>query len=131
MDKSLEEIVNQLIKKGDDIVYRAAIDILKALYILYGSAWESELKDVLRGLWSIRGLDLSEMWEIEKVIPKAAEILNKLNVIKVEEKLRADLGKSKPIKERFYEVNKLTVLLRIFSSDREIDRYRYEVSGMI
>jgi len=131
MDKSLEEIVNQLIKKGDDIVYRAAIDILKALYILYGSAWESELKDVLRGLWSIRGLDLSEMWEIEKVIPKAAEILNELNVIKVEEKLRADLGKSKPIKERFYEVNKLTVLLRIFSSDREIDRYRYEVSGMI
>ncbi|RLG08395.1 MAG: hypothetical protein DRN68_03790 [Thaumarchaeota archaeon] len=131
MDKSLEEIVNQLIKKGDDIVYRAAIDILKALYILYGSAWESELKDVLRGLWSIRGLDLSEMWEIEKVIPKAAEILNKLNVIKVEEKLRADLGKSKPIKERFYEVNKLTVLLRIFSSDREIDRYRYEVSGVI
>ena len=131
MDKSLEEIVNEFIKKGDDIVYRAAIDILKALYILYGSAWESELKDVLRGLWSIRGLDLSEMWEIEKVIPKAAEILNKLNVIKVEEKLRADLGKSKPIKERFYEVNKLTVLLRIFSSDREIDRYRYEVSGMI
>ena len=131
MDKGLEEIVNELIKKEDDIVYRAAIDILKALYILYGSAWESELKDVLRGLWSIRGLDLSEMWEIEKVIPKAAEILNKLNVIKVEEKLRADLGKSKPIKERFYEVNKLTVLLRIFSSDREIDRYRYEVSGMI
>ncbi|HDJ66801.1 MAG TPA: hypothetical protein ENF33_03740 [Nitrososphaeria archaeon] len=131
MDKSIEEIVNEFIKKGDDIVYRAAIDILKALYILYGSAWESELKDVLRGLWSIRGLDLSEMWEIEKVIPKAAEILNELNVIKVEEKLRADLGKSKPIKERFYEVNKLTVLLRIFSSDREIDRYRYEVSGMI
>ena len=131
MDKGLEEIVNELIKKEDDIVYRAAIDILKALYILYGSAWESELKDVLRGLWSIRGLDLSEMWEIEKIIPKAAEILNKLNVIKVEEKLRADLGKSKPIKERFYEVNKLTVLLRIFSSDREIDRYRYEVSGVI
>ena len=131
MNKSVEEIIKDLIKKGDDPVYRAAVDILKALYILYGSAWESELKDTLRGLWSIRGLSLSEIWEIEKMISKAAEVLNELSVIKVEEKFRADLGRSKPIKERFYEVNNLTVLLRAFSSDREIDRYRYEVSGMI
>jgi len=44
VNKSVEEIVEDLIKKGDDPVYKAAVDILKALYILYGSAWESELK---------------------------------------------------------------------------------------
>ena len=53
MNKSIEEIVEDLVKKGDDPVYRAAVDILKALYILYGSAWESELKDTLMGLWGI------------------------------------------------------------------------------
>ena len=131
MNKGIEEIVEDLVKKGDDPVYRAAVDILKALYILYGSAWESELKDTLMGLWGIRGLSLSEMEEIEKRIPKAAEVLDKLGLIKVEDRFRADLGKPKPVKERFYEVNNLTALLRAFSSDREIDRYRYEVSGMI
>ena len=131
MSKGIEEIVEDLIKKRDDPVYGAAVDILKALYILYGSAWESELKDTLMGLWSIRGLSLSEVEEIEGRIPKAAEVLSKLGVIKVEDRFRADLGKPKPVKERFYEVNNLTALLRAFSSDREIDRYRYEVSGMI
>ena len=131
MNKGIEEIVEDLVEKGDDPVYGAAVDILKALYILYGSAWESELKDTLMGLWGIRGLSLSEMEEVEKLIPKAAEVLDKLGVIKVEDRFRADLGKPKPVKERFYEVSSLAALLRAFSSDREIDRYRHETSGMI
>mgnify|MGYP000002778546 CR=1 FL=1 len=131
MGKGIEEILRDLIERRDDPVYRAAVDILKALYILYGSAWESELKDTLMGLWSIRGLSLSEVGEIEGRIPEAAEALKKLGVIKVEERFRADLGRSEPIKERFYEINNLTALLRVFSSDQEIDRYRYEILGMV
>ena len=131
MGKGIEEILRDLIERRDNPVYRAAVDILKALYILYGSAWESELKDTLMGLWSIRGLSLSEVGEIEGRIPEAAETLKKLGVIKVEERFRADLGRSEPIKERFYEVNNLTALLRVFSSDQEIDRYRYEILGMV
>ena len=131
MGKGIEEILRDLIERRDDPVYRAAVDILKALYILYGSAWESELKDTLMGLWSIRGLSLSEVGEIEGRIPEATEALKKLGVIKVEERFRADLGRSEPIKERFYEVNNLTALLRVFSSDQEIDRYRYEILGMV
>ena len=130
MNENIEKAIEDLIK-SEDPVHKVAVDILKALYILYGSAWESELKDVLRGLWSIRGLSLSEVWEAEKLIPNAAEALSKLNIIKVEERLRADLGRSKPLKENLYEINNLTILLRIFSSDQEIDRYRYESSGMV
>ena len=131
MGKGIEEILRDLIERRDDPVYRAAVDILKALYILYGSAWESELKDTLMGLWSIRGLSLSEVGKIEGRIPEAAEALKELGVIKVEERFRADLGRSEPIKERFYEINNLTALLRVFSSDQEIDRYRYEILGMV
>jgi len=41
-------------------VNKAAVDLLKALLLMYGSAWESELKDMLMTIWSVRGLDLEE-----------------------------------------------------------------------
>jgi len=127
--KDPEDLVKEVIaKQGEDPVYTAAADILKALVILYGSGWESEVRDVLMGLWSIRGLSLGQMGDIQLAIPKAVKLLSEAEVITVERRMRA-VG-PKPEEEILYSAKDLSSLMRLFASDREIDRYRYETSGL-
>ena len=109
------------------IVERTAADILKALLLLYGSAWEGDLMDTLAGLWSIRGMGLKEMGEAEAVIPEAEKLLVEKGLIRVEKRYRADLGESGPILEEFISTDHLLLLMRVFSGDVELDRYRYQV----
>ncbi len=129
MSKDLEKAVREILEKeGESPVYEAAADILRALLILYGSGWESDLRDVLLGLWSIEGVGLEKMGELQHALPEAEKLLSDAGIIKVERRMRADLS-GKPQEEKIYTTGILTTLLRVLASDLKIDRYRYEVSG--
>lgn len=129
MSEDKEEFVRNLLsKESESPVYRAAADILRALVILYGSGWESELFDVLMGLWSVRGLGLEQMGEIQQAVPEAAKLLSEAGIIKVERRMHA-VG-PKPEEETFYSAEDPILLIRLFASDRDLDKYRFETSSM-
>jgi len=96
------------------------VDILKALLLLYGSAWEGDLVDTLAGLWSIRGMGLEEMGEAEKLLVDRG-------LIKIEKRYRADLGEGGPILEKFISTDHLFLLMKAFSGDIELDKFRYQM----
>ncbi len=114
-----------------DIVSKAAADLLKSLLLLYGSAWESDLKDVLMGIWSIRNLDLDQIGELQDALSKAEELLCEKKIIEVETRPRGDLGRDKPIQEKFYTTRYLYLLMKLFSGDLEVDRFRYQTQGYV
>lgn len=125
-----EETVREVLRRQEEsATYKAAADLLRALVLLYGSAWESDLLDTLSGLWSVRGLELDQMGAIQGELGRAAEMLSQAGVIVVERRLRADLNRATPLEEAFYSARDLSLLLRLFSSDRDIDRYRFMLSG--
>ncbi|MCD6312701.1 MAG: hypothetical protein J7L79_02675 [Thaumarchaeota archaeon] len=110
---------------------KAAVDLLKALLLMYGSAWESELKDMLMTIWSVRGLDLEEMGRMQKAVEEAEEMLQKAGLITVEEKERGDLGRREPIKEKLYELQNLFQVMKLLGGDPELDKIRLQLQGQL
>ena len=123
-----EEFVKRLVEEGaSDPLSLAALDLLRALVILYGSGWERDIRDVLMGIWSIRDMGLEEMGELQVRIPEAVKLLSEKGVIKVERRLHA-VG-MEPEEEDLYTATDIVLLSKILSADREVSRYRYEMMG--
>ncbi|MCS7146420.1 MAG: hypothetical protein RMJ28_01075 [Nitrososphaerota archaeon] len=116
-------------KEGTSPEFTAAADILRAMVILYGAGWESDVLDVLSGVWSLKNLSLESIADLRKRLPGAVKILEESRLVTVETRLRPYLEEAKPVEERFYSALDLPTLLRALVSDRYIDRYRFEVSG--
>ena len=132
LSQDVEKAILEIIGEQDrDIVSKAAADLLKSLLLLYGSAWESDLKDVLMGIWSIRNLDLDQIGELQDALSKAEELLCEKKIIEVETRPRGDLGRDKPIQEKFYTTRYLYLLMKLFSGDLEVDRFRYQTQGYV
>ena len=125
-----KKIRNLLQRQEESKADKAAIDLLKALLLMYGSAWESELKDMLMMIWSIRGLGLDEIGEMQAALNEAEKILQEAGLITIEEKARGDLGKSEPITEKLYTTKHLFLLMRLLR-DSELDKLRFQLQGGI
>jgi len=124
----VEQALRDLLRSVNrGIIERTAVDILKALLLLYGSAWEGDLVDTLAGLWSIRGMGLEEMGEAEAAVPEAEKLLVDRGLIKIEKRYRADLGEGGPILEKFISTDHLFLLMKAFSGDIELDKFRYQM----
>ncbi len=128
MGKEIEQAVRELLRSADKgIVERTAVDILKTLLLLYGSAWESDLMGTLTCLWSIRGMSLEEMGEAESAISAAEKLLIEKGVIRVETRHKADLGKNEPAIEKLISADHLLILMKVFSGDIELDKFRFQI----
>lgn len=128
MSGEVEQAIREILgSAGRGIVERTAADILRALLLLYGSAWESDLMDTLTCLWGIRGMSLDEMGEAQSALPDAEKLLAEKGLIKVESKYRADLGKSEPNLEKFISTDHLFTLMRMLSGDAELNRFRSQM----
>ena len=125
-----KKIRNLLQRQEESKADKAAIDLLKALLLMYGSAWESELKDMLMMIWSIRGLGLDEIGEMQAALNEAEKILQEAGLVTIEEKARGDLGKSEPITEKLYTTKHLFLLMRLLR-DSELDKLRFQLQGEI
>ena len=115
----------RFIKKEEekDIFHKVCSDILRALTILYGSAWQSDLESVLLALWQLRNIELDKIPEFEKNIEKAIKYLNEERIIKSQEKMKGDLS-GKPIKEVFHTISNISHLLIVYGGDKEVLNYR-------
>ncbi|MGQ9782007.1 MAG: hypothetical protein ACUVQ8_07155 [Nitrososphaeria archaeon] len=103
------------------------IDILRALVILHGSAWQSDLMDTLSGLWRLKGLRLDSMIDLGGRVPKALKRLEELDLIEAEIRPRGDLSRLGPVDDTLYSAKGLWHLNSIISGDPLIHRYRREV----
>ncbi len=123
-----EGFVKELVeKRPTDPLSLAALDLLRALVILYGSGWERDVRDVLMGIWSMRDAGLEEIGEIQARLPEAVKLLEERGVIRVERRLHS-VG-MEPEEEDLYVASDIILLNKIFSVDREVSRYRYEMMG--
>ena len=131
MESEPEKKIRDLLQRQEESkADKAAIDLLKALLLMYGSAWESELKDMLMMIWSMRGLGLDEIGEMKAALNEAEKILQEAGLITIEEKARGDLGKSEPITEKLYTAKHLFLLMRLLR-DSELDKLRFQLQGEI
>jgi len=96
---------------------------------MYGSAWESELKDMLMTIWSVRGLELEEVGRMQEAVEEAEKMLQEAGLINVEERKRGDLGKREPIKEKLYELQNLFQVMKLLGGDPELDKIRLQLQG--
>lgn len=124
MERAIREVLGS---EGRGIVERAAADILRALLLLYGSAWESDLMDTLTCLWGIRGMSLEEMGEATSALPAAEKLLAERGLIRVETRYKADLGKSEASLEKFISTDYLYALMRMFSGDPDLNKLRFQM----
>ena len=130
MDESLEKRVRSLLERQDEsAANRAAIDVLKALLLLYGSAWESDLKDMLAMIWGARQLSLEEMGELQAAMSDAEKVLQEMGLIKIEERYRGDLSRSEATLEKLYTTDHLLLLMKVLRGDKELDRIRFQLQG--
>jgi hypothetical protein len=106
-----------------DIFHKVCSDILRALTILYGSAWQSDLESVLLTLWQLRNIELDKIPEFEKNIEKAIKYLNEEGIIKSQERMKGDLS-GKPVKEVFHTILNISFLLIVYGGDKEVLNYR-------
>lgn len=118
----------RFIKKEEekDVFHKVCSDILRALTILYGSAWQSDLESVLLALWQLRNIELDKLPEFEKNIEKAIKYLNEEGIIKSQEKMKGDLSGG-PIRETFHTVQNISYLLMVYSGDKEVLNYRKQL----
>ncbi|MCD6530237.1 hypothetical protein J7L06_08160 [Candidatus Bathyarchaeota archaeon] len=116
-------------KEEADPLYMVCCDVLRALMILHGSAWHSDLTLTLEEIWGLRDLPFDKAYELRDRVNKAIKLLSERGLILVENRVRASLSSSKPTKEEFYQIKDFFPLLREFGGDKYVLRYRREIMG--
>jgi hypothetical protein len=100
-----------------DNLSRMQCDVLRAMTVLGGSAWESDLHDTLSMIWSLREEDDKLA---TPMLSKALEFLREKGILGVEKRAKGDLSTEKPAQEAFYRVGDWLTVLRIFGGDKEV-----------
>jgi hypothetical protein len=110
-------------ERSDDLL-RMLCDVLRAMTVLGGSAWESDLHDTLRMIWSLRQ---EEDKPAIAMLSRALEFLQEKEILRVEKRARGDLSTEKATEEGFYRARDWLTILRMFGGDKEVvlSRGRY------
>jgi hypothetical protein len=123
-DSSVDLLRELKSRERSDDLSRTSCDVLRAMTVLGGSAWESDLHDSLRMIWSLRQ---EEDRLGAAVVAKALQFLQDKQILKVEKRNRGELTSGKAAEEAFYRVGEWLALLRVFGGDKEVvlSRGRY------
>ncbi|MCX8189476.1 MAG: hypothetical protein N3F64_07165 [Nitrososphaeria archaeon] len=122
--------MDNIIKKKDK-EYSKEIekDVLRAMIILHGSAWKSDLHDTLSTIWRLKKLEFHEMVKASEKLPKILERLRSKKILQWEKRLRADLSRSEPIEDTLYYLENLKEVSDRLSSDHIVLEYRSKIMG--
>lgn len=129
MENSTEMIRELKEKEETDILRKTCCDILRAVTILHGSAWDSDLEGTLNELWFMKELGADQIEVLQKKIKDALKILNEKGIVTSQNRLRADLSKPYPTEENMHTAKDFVTLLREFGGDKDVIRYRREIMG--
>jgi hypothetical protein len=116
-----------LAKEKMDRISSVSVDILRALVILHGSAWQSDLVDTLSGLWRLKGLGMNDMIDLVHSIPEALKKVEELGLVESEQRPRGDLSSVETVEDKLYSTKGLWPINSILSSDPLIKKYIREV----
>jgi hypothetical protein len=110
-------------ERSDDLS-RMACDVLRAMTVLGGSAWEGDLHDTLSMIWNLRQEDDKLA---SPMLSRALEFLREKGILRVEKRAKSDLSTAKPVEEGFYRLEDWLTILRVFGADKEVvlSRGRY------
>lgn len=110
-------------ERSDDLS-RMLCDVLRAVTVLGGSAWDSDLHDTLRMIWSLRQ---EEDKPATAMLSRALDLLQEKEILRVEKRAKGDLATEKATEEGFYRAVDWLTILRMFGGDKEVvlSRGRY------
>ena len=129
-DMSLREAVLKLKEKETgDPFSRASCDFLRAIVVLHGSGWDSEVSDTMATLWSLRGDSSSDISQYHKALKKAVESLNTQRIVSSTKKKRSILSSSQPSDEILHTAVDLNILHEVLGGDRWVEKFRRDVLG--
>lgn len=127
-----ESAIKEILARENSVPeFMVAADIMRAMVILYGSGWESDVLDVISGLWTVKNLPMDKMSILQSKFHEGVKILERAGIITIQVSPRAYLEESKPVEEKLYKTPDLTTLMRMLAADRYIDKYRFELSGWV
>lgn len=124
----MDNIIKQNMKPEEDFD-EIEKDVLRAMIILHGSAWKSDLYDTLSTIWRLKGLDFNEMIKASGRLPKILEDLESKRILGWEKRLRGDLSRREPIEDTLYYLENIKDVSDKFSSDHIVLKYRSKVMG--
>ncbi|MEM0053283.1 MAG: hypothetical protein QXL89_03795 [Nitrososphaeria archaeon] len=104
-------------------------DVLRAMVILHGAAWKSDLHDTLSTIWRLKKLDFNEMIKVSERLPKTLEELKSKRILQWEKRFRGDLSRSEPIEDTLYYLENVKEVSDKFSSDSIVLKYRSKIMG--
>jgi len=112
------EMLNQILKGGDEESLLMG-DIIRVLSLGFGRLWLSELILELKGF----RLSLNEKVELEeRKISKAVEKLEKMNIVKVESRLKSRLNASS-MPDKLISLNDYRRILENLKNDQRYNEY--------
>ena len=104
----------------DDEMSRLMVDVLRVLVVFGGSMWRSELSQDLVKFYTIVGrLEFID----EKKVDKALKNLNKLGLVRVQERERGAGISPGKIKDKFITLTDFVGTKIALSGDRELNMY--------
>lgn len=122
-----EEKISEIVKNPKkDPILSVAADVLRALVVLQGSAWQSDLLEVLNDLWYLEDTELDSRSGEDEYLSDALRRLNEADLVQSEKRQRADLGTPKPSLEELHTAKNLQILVKMFAADRLVNKYREE-----
>jgi len=127
---SIREVVRGLKEKEEsDPLSRASCDFMRALVILHGSGWDSEVSDTMAALWNLRGDQSSDISQYHKALKKIIQSLNSQDIVQSAKKKRSVLSSRNPVDEVLHTVEDMNILHQFFSGDRWVEKFRREIMG--
>jgi len=105
-------------EERSDNLSRMACDVLRAMTVLGGSAWEGDLHDTLSMIWSLRQEE--DKLADARMLSRALEFLREKGILRVEKRAKSVLSTAKPVEEEFYRAEDWLTILRVFGGDKEV-----------
>ena len=105
-------------EERSDNLSRMACDVLRAMTVLGGSAWEGDLHDTLSMIWSLRQEE--DKLADARRLSKALEFLRGKGILRVEKRPKSVLSTAQPVQEEFYRAEDWLAILRVFGGDKEV-----------
>lgn len=105
-------------KEKEDRIVKAACDALRALLILGGAGWESELLDSVAAIAALSGdvSSVASMGEMEDALNR----LEAEGLIRSRKGKRADPTGASTIEETLYSLRDFAAAMQVFGADRAV-----------
>jgi hypothetical protein len=134
-NKMVEESIQATIRtmRKNDVeekpLWKVCCDLLRALLLLQGVAWQRDLVNELRDIWTWRNWEEDKIRDFSRFVKDAIKVLKEKDILDTQRRKRARLAGAGIMEETFYSLKHHALVRRCFADDR--DFIRLELSRRI